>query len=400
MSDCSQDVFQLRKDGKFDEALAAGRQCLAQSPADEWAQRALGWVLHSLAVRALGHGDAEAARAYSVELDGLSAMETDEMLGPKMRGLRDQVSSGGHYLVKAREAEEKGRFDEAVRLYQQALEEDPSNDRVKVSCGWAIRNQLKEAVRREPCDIRRVDSLVRQFARLDPPRAELVSQLVLSDLASVADRYEPFFGFATRWFGLAHLADSEYMPVRKASTIGSRALSKRLHEAGKSFGNSTSYPGLGTKVVKAVAKSAIKKANPEEALAILPFLDKAIRYAEEDFWLTYHKGKLLLRGEKPEAAREFLLPIVRAKRTDSWAWAILAHTYSNDEAQKAIACLCKAVEVERDRALSVEHPHGTGEALVSGWGGGRCEFRTRDHQAVQGKCGPTVSSRIDPVARL
>ena len=70
-------------------------------------------------------------------------------------------------------------------------------------------------------------------------------------------------------------------------------------------------------------------------------------------WWTYYKGKLLLKGGRPAAARELLLPVVRAKRTESWAWSVLAQTYATEEPEKAIACLCQAVEVEdKDLYLS------------------------------------------------
>ena len=224
MPDCSQNVFQLRKEGKLDEALVAGRACLAESPQDEWSQRALGWVLHSLAERAITSGDSEGARSYSAELDGLSSMERDEMLGPKMRALRDRVSPGGHLLVQAERAEEGGRLGEAVRLYKQVLRQDPSNDRIKVKCGWVIRKQIKPLVNDDDPPIPRIDQLVREFARLDPPRSELVSRLVLRDVTRVAERYRSYLAFATKWFGLENLPEEDYLPYVKGRQANSSDL--------------------------------------------------------------------------------------------------------------------------------------------------------------------------------
>ena len=50
---CSRDVFQLRKDHKFDEALATARECYAADPNDIWNQRAYGWVLYDFIKQAV-----------------------------------------------------------------------------------------------------------------------------------------------------------------------------------------------------------------------------------------------------------------------------------------------------------------------------------------------------------
>jgi hypothetical protein len=41
-------------------------------------------------------------------------------------------------------------------------------------------------------------------------------------------------------------------------------------------------------------------------------------------WLRYHKGKLLLLDERYKQARDYIIPIVRKKINESWAWHILA----------------------------------------------------------------------------
>lgn len=322
-----QEVFKLCKQGRLDEALEAGRACLAENPTDEWAKKALGWTLYKLAYKRLDENDIEAARALVEEIDEIAFLEEDEILGPKMRTLRDRLAPGGRLWVQANQAEKAGNLDEAIRLYHEALAKFPDNDRLKLSCGWAIRKKLRSLVRTESPPLRRIDRLVRQFALLDLPRKELVSRLVLDDVTRLANRYESFFGFATRWFGLENLPDEDYHSTHKNGKV---------------------YQGRAMRVIKAVAKAAMKQDKPEEVLAVIPFIDKAIKFADDDFWLKYYKGKLFLKAKQYEEARRFLLPVVRAKCSESWAWFILAHTYMNTDPEKAIACLCRAIEEQKD----------------------------------------------------
>ena len=80
--------------------------------------------------------------------------------------------------------------------------------------------------------------------------------------------------------------------------------------------------------------------------AITAFIPKLQELAEQNpkmQYPSYYVGKLLLAtgGDKQEAVKT-LLPFVRKKQSNFWAWQLLAEAF-DDEEEKQIACLLRAV---------------------------------------------------------
>lgn len=81
-------------------------------------------------------------------------------------------------------------------------------------------------------------------------------------------------------------------------------------------------------------------------------------------WLKYHKGKLLLLAKKYQEARDYIIPIVRFKKNESWAWNILGNTYVDNDLPKAIACLCKALSLNQKDDFTVNIRLELAELLI------------------------------------
>jgi tetratricopeptide (TPR) repeat protein len=64
----------------------------------------------------------------------------------------------------------------------------------------------------------------------------------------------------------------------------------------------------------------------------------------ENEWCPYYYGQLLVKTGDLERARELILPIVRRKRGEFWAWDKLAATFGPDQGEIRLACLCKALQ--------------------------------------------------------
>jgi hypothetical protein len=60
-------------------------------------------------------------------------------------------------------------------------------------------------------------------------------------------------------------------------------------------------------------------------------------------WLDYDEAKCLIVAGRDEQAREFILPVLLRKQTESWAWGALAATYRRLDADAAITLLAQGL---------------------------------------------------------
>ena len=86
--------------------------------------------------------------------------------------------------------------------------------------------------------------------------------------------------------------------------------------------------------------------NRQDKDAIVAFIPKLQKLAEENPQMQYpgfYVGKLLLAtgGDKHDAVKA-LLPFVRKKQSEFWAWQLLAEALAGDQ-EKSMACLLRAV---------------------------------------------------------
>jgi hypothetical protein len=85
--------------------------------------------------------------------------------------------------------------------------------------------------------------------------------------------------------------------------------------------------------------------NEERAKEFMPRLDKLIESHPEYQYPEYFKGKLLVALGQKGNLLEVILPFVKKKKRDFWAWDILSEAFpANDE--RGIACLAKAITCE------------------------------------------------------
>ena len=88
---------------------------------------------------------------------------------------------------------------------------------------------------------------------------------------------------------------------------------------------------------------------------LLSFLDIAGSKAKDHdkTWLHYDYAKCLIVSRNYEAARNLVLPIVRTKVSESWAWGALAATYIDSNPSRAVACYAKGISECREAKFSV-----------------------------------------------
>ncbi|QCS49812.1 hypothetical protein FEK30_10380 [Picosynechococcus sp. PCC 11901] len=82
-------------------------------------------------------------------------------------------------------------------------------------------------------------------------------------------------------------------------------------------------------------------------------------------WLHYDYAKCLIATRNYEAARDLVLPIVRTKVSESWAWGALAATYIDSNPSKAVACFAKGLGECREAKFSTKMRGGLASLLAS-----------------------------------
>lgn len=89
---------------------------------------------------------------------------------------------------------------------------------------------------------------------------------------------------------------------------------------------------------------------------LVSFLDMADQKAKDrdKTWLHYDYAKCLIAAKEYDAARNLVLPIVRKKTSEFWAWGALAATYVEDNPSKSVACYSKGLSECREAKFSVK----------------------------------------------
>jgi hypothetical protein len=90
--------------------------------------------------------------------------------------------------------------------------------------------------------------------------------------------------------------------------------------------------------------------------AILAFMNAA-RSACKDtqhlIWLGYDQAKCLVLAHRNDEARELVLPILRKKQRESWAWGALASTYRASDLDAAICLYAQGINCAHDDSFAL-----------------------------------------------
>jgi tetratricopeptide (TPR) repeat protein len=82
-------------------------------------------------------------------------------------------------------------------------------------------------------------------------------------------------------------------------------------------------------------------------------------------WLDYDQAKCLVVAGQYEQARNLILPILRKKQTESWAWGALAATYTNQDKHLAMKFFAKGIVSAHDVTFSLRLLQGIIPLLLS-----------------------------------
>jgi len=326
----SRDVFSLRKEGKPREALALARQVCVNSD-DPWDIKAYGWSLHDCLKLANDAQDSAELRLLYHEFSKLEIPAEDDILLSARENWKARIppEGGGQSLAdilkQAKDASGKGNRQEALSICRKAVKEFPDSAQASLSLGWEIQRALGDLVGQDDVDGQAVRRLLHEYGRLHHlEKPSNLHSLILLRAAQAAEKgkLSTFIAFL-RWWDVGNLQSDDFERFKP-------------EDADRSFDSRVEH------VIRAIHKSASAEQNVEHLKWAATFVGEQYENFPEQEWFPYYYGQLLVMTGDLQNARQLILPVVRKKRSESWAWRTLGETFPDGEEDKRLACLCRA----------------------------------------------------------
>lgn len=318
-----QTIFELRRGKRLEEAYSLARAYWEGHPEDAWGAKALVWVLRDRILACLRAKDAAGAAQLYAEFAAIPIAEDDRILVETAEWLKKNVNDPVRPLLnQAKAATEAGQMDEALAILRDAVRRYPDSVSAREALGWAIFKQLNALGKAEHPDRATVRNGLREYARLFPhPQPGLLHSLILSAATRLAE-FIPEFPRFFLWWGPDSFRNEDAQPFRPP-------------DADRDF------PSLIEQTIKALHKTCKGLDDPAVKGRCADFLKVWIDRFPHQEWFGYYFGQMLIGAGRQEQARDFLLPIIRKKQNEFWAWAALADTFGPIEEDR-LNCLCRA----------------------------------------------------------
>ena len=285
----AKEIKELRKSGKFEEALEMAKAELQPDPSNIWAKRNISWVYYDYVKLNVAPQHCDEFISWLAEINGLQLGTEEKML---FENLSWQIGKMVFALHKENTSD--------VQKTMQLLETIKSYPFTKPSESYSF---LFKAFHKSLKD----SDNYNQFAdwwNLENLRTEDFEKEKLPDGKEVMS-----------------IAEQAYI------TYAKHLLPKHLQNGEIIF-------------------------NEEKAESFLLSLDNIIKNYPQYQYPPYFKAKLLLALGDIESMRSTLLPFAKKKKNDFWVWDLLGETYSDDK-EKILACYCKALTCQSPEEMLV-----------------------------------------------
>lgn len=255
-----------------------------------------------------------------------------------------------------------GNIDEAYALAKADYDAAPDDYWAQTALGWALYYKLKDAVANayfgmvgeiigESCRVLRrlndggsemlFESVAWQIGKslkackADPNMAERFIPPLLSlsfkpgngysyllQEALGVENYESLGSFI-HWWNLDNLQPKDFEPYKMAKNRQLMSLAERAYIA--------------------YAKALLKNGNKDEIEALIPKMEALMEQHPEMTYPGFFCGRLMMAtGATRHDVLAAVVPFVRRKKNDFWAWQLLSEAYADDR-RCQLACLLRAV---------------------------------------------------------
>lgn len=306
-----------------------------------------------------------------------------------------------------------GQIQEAYEVALTDWNNDPDNIWTQREVGWALYYQIKNDVENSAIDelYGHLEKLS-ELSLLDMAQDKLIFENVLWKLcdylkAVPADNHTPISNIFARiqswhygqsrvysyfiqiclkfegwdqmasfieWWDLDNLQAEDYQPFRMESGKTVMALAER--------------------VFIAYSKAILKLKDQERIGTFIPKLEYFAETYQDMIYLGYFCGKLLIaQGACEEDALSRLIPFVRKKINEFWAWQVLSEIFRND-VQKRLACLLRAVNCRTQESFLGKIRIALAELYISQNDFGRAKYHIDKVSACYLKQGWRIPNQI------
>jgi len=330
----SKDVFSLRKSGKLNEAIDLARGLFKADSTDEWIIRSYAWTLISLIWE---HKEAPEVSKLVEELRELPTIE-DELLASKRKtalNIADPVSREISTIIQLSKAGDHAKALSSVRSLRTQKGSHPEIDK---TYAWELWHASRgEMYGDGDTDIGRLQELFHEYGHLKIEKPSDIHSRML-DLAARAaskDAFDSFAGFL-RWWDPQNIRSEDY--------------SRPAKQEGGHYDSTVEH------VIKALGHVAKKENDRQNLELAAKFISDHFERFPDMEWFPYYLSIIWIRIDRQAEAIELLLPIVRKKSSEFWAWHHLADCFEKNDPQH-LACLCRSVQcsVKEDVFLSNVH---------------------------------------------
>lgn len=296
------EIKELRKAGKLEEALDMANQALESEPDNIWNKRAAAWVYYD-------------------------------------------------YLKKFSQPDSFDAFKEnLINIKDLALPDDEKM--VYDNCAWQIGRIVFGLQKVEHVEFRKVNELfeiAREFSFSIPSEAYT---FLYKSFHKGYHNWSNYLTFAG-WWDFANFRSEDFLTEefegRKIMSIVEQAYiaySKKLLE-----GEPIDQFGI------------LKNIDKDKVEEFLPHLDAVIEKHPDYQYPPYFKAKLLLSLGNDENVLSAFLPFAKQKRNDFWVWELMAEILSEDK-DLQFACYCKALSLKTPEDFIVKLRQAFAEILV------------------------------------
>ena len=316
-----------------------------------------------------------------------------------------------------------GQLAEAFDLATELLTTEPDNIWTKRAMGWVRFERLKAVAKSKASD-----EFMQEWVTLSALVADNPADEIMLTNQAVWQAVSHLFalGFSTKVNDVlnAVFASVRHWSFERPSDLYS-ALLRAFLKAGKTWSALGDFltwwqlsnlrpedhlPGItndGKKMMStaeqayiAYAKQVLLHPEPTAIRALIADLETLHEQHPEYQYPPYYQAKLLVATGSKAEAMTALMPFARRKEREFWLWDLLAELYE-DEPEKAIACLCRAVSSSTQEkflvnarlnlAVKLNEAGKLNEALTE---------LTKSVRARQDEGWNVVSSYADAVERL
>lgn len=243
-----------------------------------------------------------------------------------------------------------GKLQEAWNVGFAALEQTPHDVYLKGSLFWVCYEYLKQKQEKvatrattsgnyRPSDFEfeQIENLLQTIAGLEIPTGGLEYKMLLVQ-----------FRKNIEWFpSLIH------MVLDKQGTIFDDE-SKQPFQAEKG-----EVPSLMLSITRQVASAWLRareywQIDLQQVMSLITLTRSHVKDTKHIIWLDYDQAKCFIVSGDYGKARELILPILRKKQRESWAWGALAATYQKESPDLATMFFAKGIDSAHDVTFALK----------------------------------------------